>query len=47
MSETLRTDAKGADPAYLETLSRIERRVLWLATSVVHHAERVRVNPPG
>ena len=47
MSEPLRTDAKGADPAYLETLSRIERRVLWLATSVVHHANRVRSNDSG
>ena len=47
MSETLRRGAKGADPADLETLSRIESRVLWLATSVVHHANRVRTNASG
>ncbi len=47
MSETLRTGAKGTDPPDLETLSRIERRVLWLATSVVHHANRVRSNTSG
>ena len=39
----------------LETLKRVEQRVLWLATSIVHHANRVRENrsrregrrPPG
>ena len=38
-----------------ETLKRVEQRVLWLATSIVHHANRVRENrsrregrrPPG
>ncbi|QIN79684.1 pyruvate dehydrogenase [Rubrobacter marinus] len=33
-----------ADP---ETLASVERRVLWLATSVVHHANRVRPNRSG
>ncbi|MEJ7816465.1 MAG: hypothetical protein WKF53_14940 [Rubrobacter sp.] len=47
MSETLRTNVPGAGPADLEILSRIERRVLWLATSVVHHANRVRSNASG
>ena len=28
-------------------LAEIERRVLWLATSIVHHANRVRPNPSG
>src|SRR3954447_12727939 len=31
----------------LETLKRVERRVLWLATSIVHHANRVRENRSG
>ncbi len=31
----------------LSALTRIERRVLWLATSMVHHANRVRPNPSG
>ena len=47
MSETLRTDVPGTGPADLELLSRIERRVLWLATSIVHHANRVRPNASG
>jgi pyruvate dehydrogenase E1 component len=28
-------------------LDRIQRRVLWLATAIVHHANRVRPNPSG
>ncbi len=47
MSETLRTDAPDTNPVDLEVLSRIERRVLWLATSIVHHANRVRSNASG
>lgn len=31
----------------LEVLRQIERRVLWLSTSMVHHANRVRPNPSG
>ena len=31
----------------LETLDRVQRRVLWLATSIVHHANRVRENRSG
>ncbi|HEY8588353.1 MAG TPA: 1-deoxy-D-xylulose-5-phosphate synthase N-terminal domain-containing protein, partial [Naasia sp.] len=31
----------------LEALKRVEQRVLWLATSIVHHANRVRPNPSG
>ena len=31
----------------LGTLDAVQRRVLWLATSIVHHANRVRPNPSG
>jgi pyruvate dehydrogenase E1 component len=31
----------------LQTLERIQRRVLWLATWMVHHANNVRPNPDG
>ena len=31
----------------LATLRAIEQRVLWLATAIVHHANRVRPNPSG
>ncbi len=30
-----------------DALAAIERRILWLATSIVHHANRVRPNPSG
>src|SRR5918997_5316470 len=33
--------------ADLETLDRVQRRVLWLATAIVHHANRVRPNRSG
>lgn len=29
------------------TLREIERRVLWLSTSMIHHANRIRPNPTG
>src|SRR6476619_2367108 len=29
------------------TLREVEQRVLWLATSIVHHANRLRPNPDG
>ncbi|MCB0214793.1 MAG: hypothetical protein KDJ52_35970, partial [Anaerolineae bacterium] len=29
----------------LETLETIQRRVLWLATLIIHHANHVRPNP--
>jgi pyruvate dehydrogenase E1 component len=35
------------DLAEAEVLRGIERRILWLATSVVHHANRVRPNRSG
>jgi len=31
----------------LDALAGIERQVLWLATAIVHHANRVRPNPGG
>lgn len=33
------------DPETLSTLESIERRILWLSTQVVHHANNVRPNP--
>ena len=34
-------------PAELATLEAIERRLLWLATLIVHHANNVRPNSDG
>lgn len=31
----------------LTTLAAIEQRILWLSTSMIHHANRVRPNPSG
>ena len=31
----------------LDVLDAVQRRVLWLATSIVHHANRVRETPSG
>src|SRR6476469_8737731 len=31
----------------LETLEAVQDRVLWLATSIVHHANKVRATPSG
>src|SRR5689334_16208275 len=31
----------------LDGLRAIERRVLWLSTAIIHHANRVRPNPTG
>src|SRR3954471_1950872 len=41
--------ASTAEPAAVEdrTLREIEQRVLWLATAIVDHANRVRPNPTG
>lgn len=35
----------GLTPEQIETLQEIERRVLWLSTQIVHHANNVRDNP--
>ena len=40
------TDA-AAPVASIETLESVQRRVLWLATSIVHHANKVRTTPSG
>jgi pyruvate dehydrogenase E1 component len=39
-----RTRAPDVD---LEVLDAVQRRVLWLATAIVHHANKVRPNPSG
>ncbi len=43
--------AVDADPAStessLQTLDEVQRRVLWLATSIIHHANKVRRTPSG
>ncbi|MPZ00342.1 MAG: pyruvate dehydrogenase [Actinophytocola sp.] len=41
------TDLDGAAGARSRALAEIEQRVLWLATAMVHHANRVRPNPTG
>ena len=40
------TASASAAPS-LQTLDEIQRRVLWLATSIIHHANRVRATPSG
>src|SRR5688572_27690653 len=45
-----RTTSKPSQPPAtpdLETLEAVQRRVLWLATAIVHHANRVRENKSG
>src|SRR4051812_18733948 len=42
---TRRTPAEAS--VDLHVLQRVERRVLWLAMAIVHHANRVRPNPTG
>jgi len=39
--------AKGAAPVDFDVLASIERRVLWLSTAMVDHANRLRPNPTG
>ena len=45
----LRTPASrpSDDATLLETLDAVQRRVLWLAVSIVHHANKVRQTPSG
>ncbi|MFE3002768.1 pyruvate dehydrogenase [Nocardia sp. NPDC059246] len=41
-------DHNSTDEAeYLDALSDIEQRTLWLSTAIIHHANRVRPNPSG
>ncbi len=35
------------DPATLATLETVQRRILWLATNIIHHANNVRPNYEG
>ncbi len=39
--------AQGASDASIELLESVQRRVLWLAMSIVHHANRVRESSSG
>ncbi|HMQ35192.1 MAG TPA: 1-deoxy-D-xylulose-5-phosphate synthase N-terminal domain-containing protein, partial [Chloroflexaceae bacterium] len=39
--------AAAHDPAQIAALDQIQRRVLWLAALMVHHANHVRPNPDG
>ncbi|WP_448809144.1 transketolase-like TK C-terminal-containing protein [Agromyces bauzanensis] len=49
MPATTTAPTPTAAPAaeHTEVLREIERRVLWLATAAIHHANRVRPNPGG
>ena len=38
-------DQGGLTPETLATLESIERRLLWLSTQIIHHANNVRPNP--
>jgi pyruvate dehydrogenase E1 component len=38
---------RSAPDVDLDVLDHVQRRVLWLATTIVHHANRVRPNPSG
>src|ERR687885_1450240 len=44
-AETVSRSGLGADD--LAVLESIQRRVLWLSTSIVHHANHVRANVDG
>ena len=41
------TSIARAAPTAIPVLGEVEQRVLWLATAIVHHANRVRPNPAG
>lgn len=47
MSSVVSLGADSAPAGSLDTLQSIAERVLWLSTSIVHHANRVRPNPSG
>ena len=34
-------------PDFLSTLDQIQKKVLWLATNMIHHANHIRPNPDG
>src|ERR1700754_2530826 len=41
------TSIARAAPTATSVLTEVERRVLWLSTAMIHHANRVRPNPSG
>jgi pyruvate dehydrogenase E1 component len=43
----LPTKPSSSSDASLEVLDGVQKRVLWLATSIVHHANKVRATPSG
>ena len=47
MSESVIAAPSSDTAAGADVLCEIERRVLWLSTAIVHHANRVRPNPSG
>ncbi|OBB27257.1 pyruvate dehydrogenase [Mycolicibacterium peregrinum] len=46
-SQSVDARPRVADTSADTTLREIEDRVLWLSTSIIHHANRVRPNPTG
>lgn len=46
-SQSVDTPTRVADTSADAALREIEDRVLWLSTSIIHHANRVRPNPTG
>src|SRR5882757_1388561 len=40
-------DPHSAPADSIDPLREIERRVLWLSTAIIHHANRIRPNPSG
>ncbi|WP_458318848.1 transketolase-like TK C-terminal-containing protein [Mycolicibacterium brisbanense] len=46
-TQSVDTRARVADPSADAALREVEDRVLWLSTSIIHHANRVRPNPTG
>src|SRR6476659_9885380 len=45
--ETARMAATEHERPSLATLEAVQDRVLWLATSIIHHANKVRATPSG
>lgn len=43
--ELIGSGDSGLSPADLQILENIQRRVLWLSTAIIHHANHVRPNP--
>lgn len=39
--------AQSAMPISVDVLVEVEKRVLWLSTAIIDHANRVRPNPTG